>query len=369
MSIRSAACLPALFLAACSGGGNAVGDPPADVAVAPPERPAIDAAPPATPRDDRAVPRPAQVRLFRNWAVACDNGGACEAVSLQPQEAAIGPVGAAIRRGEGPGGGVVLTIRAADTDGAVAVSLDGRSLADGPVDDRGQLELTGERALGYVRAMANGQRLEVRPGEAAISLDGLAAALRYMDAGQDRAGTIGALVARGAATDLPAAPALPTVVAARPPQREAGAVPPALVARMREDAGCPADEFGPVSQEAHALDDRATLVLLSCGTGAYNVTFIPYVLRGESAEPATFDLRPTFGEDDGRAALVNPAFDAATGALRSAARGRGIGDCGVGQRFHWDGERFRLTSMQVMGECRGAIRWPTVWRARVERAG
>ncbi|HTG39817.1 DUF1176 domain-containing protein [Sphingomonas sp.] len=49
--------------------------------------------------------------------------------------------------------------------------------------------------------------------------------------------------------------------------------------------------------------------------------------------------------------------------LASYAKGRGIGDCGVSQRFIWDGPRFRLIEQAEMSECRGSIDYITTWRA------
>jgi hypothetical protein len=47
------------------------------------------------------------------------------------------------------------------------------------------------------------------------------------------------------------------------------------------------------------------------------------------------------------------------------AKGRGIGDCGVGDDYVWDGDRFRLAEQIAMGECRGSVDYITTWRARV----
>jgi Protein of unknown function (DUF1176) len=44
-------------------------------------------------------------------------------------------------------------------------------------------------------------------------------------------------------------------------------------------------------------------------------------------------------------------------------KGRGLGDCGSSQNFVWDGTMFRLVEARVMGECRGAADFLTVFRA------
>jgi hypothetical protein len=53
--------------------------------------------------------------------------------------------------------------------------------------------------------------------------------------------------------------------------------------------------------------------------------------------------------------------------LTSYAKGRGLGDCGVSQRFAWDGTRLRLIEQAEMSECRGNPNFIRTWTARVER--
>jgi hypothetical protein len=65
--------------------------------------------------------------------------------------------------------------------------------------------------------------------------------------------------------------------------------------------------------------------------------------------------------------LVNADWDKANGLLTSFSKGRGIGDCGVGSNFAWDGARFRLVEQEEMGECRGSTDYISTWRARVVR--
>ena len=46
-------------------------------------------------------------------------------------------------------------------------------------------------------------------------------------------------------------------------------------------------------------------------------------------------------------------------------KGRGLGDCGSGQDYVWDGKRFRLVQQTDLGECRGMLDYITTWRAQV----
>jgi hypothetical protein len=80
---------------------------------------------------------------------------------------------------------------------------------------------------------------------------------------------------------------------------------------------------------------------------------------------ARFDLSPTSGEGDDPPMLVNAGWDTKQGLLTSFAKGRGLGDCGVGDDYAWDGSRFRLVRQIAMGECRGSTDYITTWRAVV----
>ena len=77
---------------------------------------------------------------------------------------------------------------------------------------------------------------------------------------------------------------------------------------------------------------------------------------------AGFDFRPGM-DPEGPPELVNASFDAKTGRLESAAKGRGLGDCGSSESYVWDGAMFRLVEQRAMPDCRGSVNWLTVWRA------
>ena len=148
----------------------------------------------------------------------------------------------------------------------------------------------------------------------------------------------------------------------------------ALVA-LSEGSPCAAERFGPTADSAYSLgsgpDGPQALVLLNCGSGAYN--FSSGIYTGQrngkgkwTFEPAKFDYGAAgFSEDSKIPLLVNAGWDAATQTISSYAKGRGIGDCGSSENFVWDGNMFRLIGATVMGECRGSLDWIPVWRAEV----
>jgi hypothetical protein len=157
--------------------------------------------------------------------------------------------------------------------------------------------------------MARGTKLEVRSAGAVIarpSLAGAAAAMRYMDARQGRAGTMAALVATGplGASAVRPAPAFPSIRRARVP---AGAAPVTLwreeLAALGKFTAC-ADEMRDASPpELYRLSKSETLVLVPCGAGAYNFSAVPVIATGipgrRSFRFAAFDYQPGWSQDAG----------------------------------------------------------------------
>lgn len=357
-----------LLLAACSQGQPDPARPtatPSATASTPNSAPA--SAP--LPRDDHAIPRPGEQKTFRDWTVACDNVRTCAMASLGTG-ADFPRVTIQVTRAAGPAGAVEIALASPQDDvpAPAALAIDGRRFTvagDG---------LSGPSAAALARALVEARAIEVLDGRGAriatVSPAGASAALRYIDAEQQRAGTVTAFVARG---ERPGAAILGA--AALPRVRSvafsgtAATLPPALLAAMARTARCDPPLPGQAPR-AHALADGATLVLLPCSSGAYNEIDALFVVRDGKAEPAQVDAPSGFeetGADSGTPvhSVINGDVDG--GVLTSYAKGRGLGDCGVRQSFVWDGTRLRLVEQQSMGECRGNPNYLTVWRARVVR--
>jgi len=312
------------------------------------------------------TPVPAKPKLFRDWIVACDNGGGCEAASLSPQDGMLQDAGLLIRRAADG----MVAVELADMTGKARVAtirVDGRPVATVPLAREARGRVSGAAADRLVAALVRGRRAAIlTPDAKPVSLNGVAAALRYMDDRQRRAGTTAAFVARGAARYRGKPPELPLVRVVTPPPGDAPAIPSAAINDMRRRLDCLNSLGSPVSAESYRLDGRATLVLLSCGAGAYNYLVKPLIWRDGRLAPARFDYAFPFADEPqpgGAVTLVNTQWSPA-GRLSSWGKGRGLGDCGDRQSFGWDGTRFRLIEAASMTECRGAIDTLHVWRAR-----
>ncbi len=321
----------------------------------------------ALPAAGQTPSKPGEVKTFGDWTVGCDNARRCMMRSLGPEFGDQQPTSLLITRDAGPAAGVRVTMEAEDGR-ARGVAVDGKRLATGRID------YDGVPAAAIVAAMASGKAMQVlsaagRP-QSTVSLKGASAALRYIDAQQGRAGGVTAIVAKGAApaTSVPPAPALPVVTAVTPAGTPAKPTA-AQVAAMRKSAECDLEGFaGDSSPELHALGGGATLILLPCSAGAYNITAAAFMLKGGQVTPADTDAPTSFGDGTstkGPAQLVNSGF--AEGLVTSYAKGRGIGDCGISQDFAWDGTRLRLVEQAEMSECRGNTGLMTTWRATVRR--
>lgn len=347
-----------MLLAACGDGGTA-------------DQASTAAAPGGTPAaGSDARPTPGQLRTFGRWAVGCDNVATCKAAALAPEGGEFPAVLMSITRAGGPNGAITVAFLSSEAIPLpLRIAVDGTPVGEGGRTDDDATRIEGDLARRIVTAAANGRDLTVADGGNAasetISLSGLAAALRYMDDQQGRAGTSGALVARGAAADTRAAPAIP-VVTALTPAGTAATASPQQVAEFRKAGNCDPDMAANSAQpsETHALGGK-TLLLLPCAAGPYNVTALVYVGDASGFRPAEFDSPPGMGEEGGIASVVNGQWE--NGLLTSYDKARGVGDCGVSASYVWDGSRFRLVEQAAMEECRGNTDFIRTWHAEVRR--
>ena len=318
-----------------------------------------------------AAPIPGELRTYRDWVVGCDNGRMCQAVALLPRDGAEGAT-LALRRG--PEAGAVpmiwVTLRTEGAESPEWLAIGGRRF---PLAlDAATQSLRVRDGAGASRLLGQATRIEALDRQervlGTVSTSGSAAALLAMDSEQRRLGTTGALVRRGSATRVPAPPALPVVAAPARSSRPARTIGQPRLRRLL-GADLTLCEYAQGLDVTNVrLDARHSLVLAThpCGNGAYNVFSTPFILdeRGRTTR-ARFDSEPGMQGETGGVTLVNADWDAAKRQLTSFAKARGIGDCGNGQTYAWDGQGFRLAEQAEMGECRGSTDYITTWRARV----
>ncbi|MDQ8755831.1 DUF1176 domain-containing protein [Sphingosinicella sp. LHD-64] len=324
-----------------------------------------------------AAPQPGELRTFQDWTVGCDNGRYCQAVSLVPEGSDDGR-SLSVRRNPAADAEPVFSFYRYDDEDlcGAQVSADGRPLPVRILEGPDCTIVHPADVPALLRALRSAAQITVTAADGSdlgrVSLAGASAALLAMDEAQLRTGTVTALVRPGdrPASAVPVPPVVPEIRIAPFPRGETPSVDDARIARLRRDIGCTVgDVGGPDEYRAVPLDEGKTLILLACGSGAYNVTWMPFVAsagqdgRTEIA-PALFDAQWAQA-DGGRAELINAEWDSGARTISELSLGRGIGDCGTRSLYGWDGQRFRLLRQSAMGECRGARDYITVWRTRV----
>jgi len=321
-----------------------------------------------------AVPQPAELKTFQDWTVGCDNGRACHAVALMPETWPDDGLTMSVRRGPEAGAQPVVAFELGAGSNAVAVSADGRRLPARLLGAEGETRVAPADTAAMIGALRSAGQLQLHGADGkalgTVSLKGASAALLYIDERQRRIGTPTALVRRGTgASAAPPPPPLPVVAAPPVSRARPIALSSAALRALRRKHGCEIGEVGgPDEAESAALTAGETLLLLACGSGAYNVSYVPFVVRrGGRAEIAPFDHRPGWWAEEGKPILVNAGWDKERGLLGSFSKGRGLGDCGTTSEYAWDGRAFRLVEQAEMDECRGSRDYITTWRARLVR--
>lgn len=315
-------------------------------------------------------------KTFGEWTVACDNLHACGGVSLT--ESAGDETAWVIHFSRRAGANAEVLAEAAPAfgdgeAGPVTLVLDGKKSAFG-FGDNG--EAVGAPAA-MLAAIAAAKRVDLidRSGKKKgfVPVKGSSAALRWIDDIQGRAGTVTALVAKGAkpSSAVPAPPAAPRIAGPAPSK-----VPPTKLAKsdiariQKQSEFC--DNAGPDSEVAyHRLDAAHTLAIVPCGMGAYQGNSLVVTVDSKGRwSPAVIEQYERF--EDGPLtpadyySLTEADFDVDNRLLLSTARGRGLGDCGMSASWAWDGKVFRLASYQALNVCQGAM--PGSWLPRWQTA-
>ena len=323
------------------------------------------------------VPVPREVHVFHDWAVACDNGRHCQALALDA-EAPTEDYNGVLVIERGPEAEAPLQLRLYRVDGTPArLAVYGEALPARLIAAEGDFRIELQDRGVFIDRTLYADEIELQDARGAvigrISVKGLRWAMLYRDEAQGRLHTRSALIRTGRrpASDVPAAPPVPEVRIAPATSEAALAIPASRLAALRRDTGCTIEEMGgPDEVVIAALGGGRTLVLLACGSGAYNVSMVPFVATREGRsiriEPAPFDVPLDENEEaEGRRYLINATWDSASRTIEDFYKGRGLGDCGNRSRYAWDGERFRLVNREEMPECRGSSVYLTTWRAAV----
>ncbi|MCB9690058.1 MAG: DUF1176 domain-containing protein [Alphaproteobacteria bacterium] len=307
---------------------------------------------------------PGAVKTFGDWTVGCDNVGRCRALGSTD----TGDYVLVLDREPGPNDALLVgAVNQEEDTLPTALRIDGRLVPMTFHRVSGDPDQVASASVALARDLANAGVVELVAGERTLGsapTKGAAAALRWMDEAQGRAGTTSAILARGEKSELPPVPPTPTVTPVpAPADAKEHPIGQAVGKAAQKKLGCwEAEQEGVRAIRSWPLDGGRTLVLLSCIGGAYDVSDVALVVSADGAwSPAAYDHEPARLDDVSAPIVTNADFTPATATLTSYARGRGPGDCGVSSSWAWDGQRFRLLSRTEMPTCAGSRTWIPTW--------
>lgn len=295
---------------------------------------------------------------FKDWEVACDNVGSCEAAGYFPEDDKLLPAVLGLRREAGPVAPVQVKLSPMLEDdgkiGPLTVKVGKLTLRAVAAD----VALPPEQAAQLLSAMLDAEALTMADGQHrwTVSLAGAKAALLKIDDVQRRVGTVTALVRPGSkpAASVPAA-VPPPVVRPLPAfkTREADAQLLPRISKTLKHGGCTdqPDFFGGEAyNEIYRLSATQVLLVLECARGAYQSSHALWVANDKPPYAAKrVQLPGPTGGFDGE--VLNPGFG--NGELSSFAKGRGINDCNSSASWAWTAQGFQRTNAASTDSCRG----------------
>lgn len=332
---------------------------------------------------------------FKDWEVGCDNINGCSVLGF-PSDTADPSGYIRVDRLAGPASEANISIVLQDldeelsaTDAQLAIDekpisgIESIRKATRDVEGGTAFQIAPEEVKAFIAALRNGRTLRMATVDGkmktVISLNGVVAALLKMDDVQGRVDTETALIRVGGkpASSVPPAPALPVIVAAKPPADLKA--DPRLAKKLRKallhkgkDSDCEDLTENRLTEGdiVDVLTPSSTSVGIECIRGAYQESSQFWIVENgnvSQATPAAFKA-PGRSVKDIPAAneLTMPRFDPETGSIGFFAKGRGLGDCGAAGTYAWTGRTFELLEYSAMEKCQGIPMesWPVLWRSQ-----
>ncbi|MEP3630358.1 MAG: DUF1176 domain-containing protein [Hyphomicrobiales bacterium] len=328
-----------------------------------------------------SLPAKAQDANFKDWSVSCDEAGYCEASTSDTKKMA-GPLR-------------IARLLKGNAVWEISVELDESA---SPILRPTQLRIAGQRTnrlspkrdfatfgssnrfhlvnsaslQPLFRRMIESRRMfasfsngTTQRIEASYSLNGLSAALLYIDDKQQRLGS----------PRIAGPPTGDRVVAKAPKSSESPkSNEPIDIARIaeaehertkdREECDIDGAASYALGTAISTLDDKNSVAVVPCSAHAYNVTFNVYVIDHETkaAKRQQWAVYSGFTGWIGTDRLTNVNFDQETKELFMVHKGRGAGDCGMTGLWKWGEYGFKMVSFHAKDDCDGKNDdWPQVF--------
>jgi hypothetical protein len=311
---------------------------------------AVAAASAAVPAAALAADPTAVSFSHKDWALQCDNTRACSAVGYEAESGESEPVSIRLTRAAGPGTAVKVDLQVyTEKASPAALQITAGKFRLAGLDGNSP-QVPAAQVPRLLQELLRSEEAIVTAGKDrwVLSLAGASAVLLKMDEVQGRLNTPGALVRKGAQPESSVPPAVPAPVvksvkpvAARKTDAALAGALLAAVDRADLDGQCTGSQPDASTVKVHRLTDRKLLLEVPCGMGAYNFSSLLFMAHDRTP------YQPRLLED------VDGEFDPATGEVRSAMKGRGIGDCWWMRSWRFDGRGFVLTGEQGDSMCRG----------------
>ena len=301
----------------------------------------------------------AEVFVFKDWAVSCDNTRGCEAAGFRGEASDSKPVMLWIAREAGAGTRVRARLKVETADGARTgpfwLVLDATTRVAEPTD--GDLDAPAFARVLPALLERSSVEVDFDSERYTLSLNGLKAALLKMDDLQGRIGTRGALVRKGPQDEHGVPAPLPPFLPHPAPNFALKSTDPALLKLVVPtlDADCnvaPSEGVDGADVAIHRVSDNQVIVLRECQRGAFQSGYAAWLVDDR---PPYAGRRLAFPQADGttRPFAMNAQWEGSGGSLRSISKGRAENDCGGDAFWTWTGYALELYNAHEAPLCRG----------------
>ena len=301
----------------------------------------------------------AEVFIFKDWAVSCDNTRGCEAAGFRADGSDSKPVMLWIARAAGAGAPVRARLKVETASGArtgpFRLVVDEKTRLAEPLD--GDLD-----AAAFARALPallerSSVEVDFDSERYTLSLNGLKAALLKMDDLQGRIGTRGALVRKGPRDEHDVPGPLPPFTPHPAPNFALKSTDAALLKLILPTlaADCNvalSDGVDSADVAIHRVSDGQVIVLRECQRGTFQSGYAAWLVDDK---PPYGARRLEYPQADGssRPLAMNVQWEGNGGSLRSISKGRAENDCGGDAFWTWTGRALELYNAHEAPLCRG----------------
>lgn len=326
----------------------------------------------------QAKPELGTTKTFKDWVVGCDNTLDCRAIGLVPEGKDFDEfnITMMVDRSSDPNHLPIITIYSEnEITKPVLFEIDNHETITIP-NQGDKIILEKQKSLDFIEQIKNASILQLTSdGQnlGTVSLAGLTASLRYIDAKQHRIETKKALIDKGNKDNKFVSPKPPVINMPKFKEKSTSEKPLTLdeAQQLSKRANC-YFEYNKDTPEYRfpnifPLDKENSIVILGCDGGAYNMSEVIFIASNDKGkrryDVATFDYI-SYDNENEIPRLVNTGWDENKKILSSFSKSRGSGDCGNAGEYVWDGSMFRLIRAETMPECRGRLETIRIFKAK-----